>query len=193
MQKYTVLAGALVLISLLACSPQPSTTDQVPAADANAPAAMPAATDTTPPAANDDGAVLGTLVAVDQHEIDAAKQAMSKNVSAPVMAYARMMETQHGDNLTKSQSLGTPTETPDVQAMKAKGQTELDAMGQKTGKPYETAYVDAMIKGHGDVLTMIDSRLMPMTLSEPVKAHLTDTRATVDAHLQAAKALKAKM
>jgi predicted outer membrane protein len=157
-------------------------TEPAPAAEAS-PAAAPA---------TDDALALGLLAAVNEHEIAAAQQAESKKVSAPVLAYAQMMEKQHGDNLAKTKSLGSLAATPEVQAMKEKGKSDLEALGQKNGKDYETAYVDAMVSGHTEALALIDGRLLSLASAGPVKDHLTETRGHVATHLEEAKKLQAK-
>ncbi|MET0656135.1 MAG: DUF4142 domain-containing protein, partial [Pseudoxanthomonas sp.] len=82
--------------------------------------AAPAATPAT-----DDSLALGLLGAVNEHEIEAAQQAVSKQVSAPVLEYARMMEKEHGDNLAKTKTLGALATTSEVQAMQEKGKSDL--------------------------------------------------------------------
>ncbi len=143
------------------------------------------------PAMTGDSVVLGMLGAINQHEIDAAKQAEIKKVSAPVMAYAKKMVAEHGKNLEKTKSLGTLANDADIQKMKMTQKDDLAALGKKSGKAYEDAYVDAMVAGHTEVLATIDTKLMPMATSAAVKAHLTDTRAHVATHLDEAKALQA--
>jgi len=172
-------------------TPEPAgATPTTPAADTPAPPATPepAAADST----KDDSLALGLLAALNEHEITAAQQAQSKNVSAPVLAYAKMMEKQHGDNLAKTKTLGTLASTPEVQAMKDKGKSDLDALGQKSGKEYETAYVDAMVSGHTEALALIDGRLLSLASTGPVKDHLMKTRDHVVMHLEEAKKLQAK-
>lgn len=172
-------------------TPEPSSaTPTTPAADASAPPAPPEtpAVDST----KDDSLALGLLAALNEHEITAAQQAQSKNVSAPVLAYAKMMEKQHGDNLAKTKTLGSLASTPEVQAMKDKSKADLDALGQKSGKEYETTYVDAMISGHTEALALIDGRLLSLASTGPVKDHLMETRDHVVMHLEEARKLQAK-
>lgn len=146
-----------------------------------------AATEST----KDDSLALGLLAALNEHEIAAAQQAQSKNVSVPVLAYAKMMEQQHGDNLAKTKTLGSLASTPEVQAMKDKGKADLDALGKKNGKEYETAYVDAMVSGHTEALALIDGRLLTLASTGPVKDHLVETRDHVVMHLEEARKLQA--
>ncbi len=172
-------------------TPEPSAaTPTTPAPDASAPPATPepAAAEST----KDDSLALGLLAALNEHEITAAQQAQSKNVSAPVLAYAKMMEKEHGDNLAKTKTLGSLASTPEVQAMKDKGKSDLDMLGQKNGKEYETAYVDAMVSGHTEALALIDGRLLSLASTAPVKDHLMETRDHVVMHLEEARKLQAK-
>lgn len=142
--------------------------------------------------ATDDSLALGLLAALNEHEIAAAQQAESKKVSAPVLAYAQMMIKQHGENLAQTKALGTLASTPEVQAMKDKGKSDLDALGQKSGKDYEAAYLDAMVDGHTEALGLIDGRLLSLASAGPVKDHLIATRGHVVTHLEEAKKLQAK-
>lgn len=166
-------------------------TAAIPASDPTAP--MEANADGTAPAAtpaNDDALALGLLAAVDDHEIQAAQQAKSKEVSAAVMDYASMMEKQHTDNLVETKSLGALADTPEVQAMKEKGASDLAELGKLSGKEYEAAYVDAMVKGHAEVLALIDGRLLTLASPGPVRDHLTKSRDHVAMHLEAARKLQ---
>jgi predicted outer membrane protein len=168
-------------------APVPATdpTASVPAA-ADGDAASPAATPAT-----DDALALGLLAAVDDHEIQAAQQAMSKKVSAPVMDYARMMEKQHTDNLVETKALGALADTPEVQAMKEKAASDLAELGKKSGKDYESAYVAAMVSGHTEALALIDGRLLALASPGPVRDHFSKTREHVAMHLEAAQKLQA--
>ena len=172
-------------------TPEPNAaTPTTPAPDASAPPAIP-----EPAAANstkDDSLALGLLAALNEHEITVAQQAQSKNVSESVLAYAKMMEKQHGDNLAKTKTLGSLASTPEVQTMKDKGKSDLDMLAQKNSKEYENAYVDAMVSGHTEALALIDGRLLSLASTGPVKDHLMETRDHVVMHLEEAKKLQAK-
>ena len=174
-------------------TPEAAVTDEASAPPTNA-AAPAAGGDVAAPAATpatDDSLALGLLAAVNEHEIQAAQQAVSKQVSAPVLDYARMMEKEHGDNLAKTKTLGTLATTPEVQGMQEKGKNDLAELGKKSGKEYETAYVDAMVKGHTEALALIDGRLLSLASPGPVRDHLATTRDHVAMHLEAAQKLQA--
>ncbi len=172
-------------------TPEATTADTAPM-PATEPTA-PVAPETTPPApaATDDSLALGLLAVVNDQEIQAAQQAIAKKVSAPVMDYARMMEKEHTDNLVATKALGALGDTPEVQAMKEKGASDLAELGRKSGKDYETAYVEAMVKGHTEALALIDGRLLTLASVGPVRDHMAKTRDQVAMHLALAQKLQA--
>ncbi len=142
-----------------------------------------------------DAEVLSFVAAVDVNEILAASVAEKKKIGQPVMDYAKMLHTEHGDNMAKTLQLGqsikvTPSDTKAVDALKKKGAGELAMLIPLDGKDFETAYLDAMIKGHTKVLDMIDSKLLTTAKNDALKAHLTETRGHVAMHLEQAKKLK---
>lgn len=135
---------------------------------------------------------LAMLIAVNEHEIAAADQALAKNVTGKVRAYAEMMKTDHSRNLADTTGLGGAASTaPAVTGLRSKGENELRMLGAKSGKDYEQAYVEAMVKGHTEVLALIDGTLLPATTDANVRQHLTTTRTTVQRHLDEAKKLQA--
>ena len=105
------------------------------------------------------------------------------------------MVSDHGKNLTDTRRVARENKvslasTPDIRAMEAQGRSEEQALGKLSGAAYSTAYVDAMVKGHTEVLDKLDSKLIPGASDPEVVAHLKATREAVSMHLAAAKALK---
>ncbi|WP_369914784.1 DUF4142 domain-containing protein [Xanthomonas sp. NCPPB 3005] len=187
-------------------APAPAPTAQTPAASTEPTPVGGTATPTTLPvgeaspapegaarASSGDDIALGLLGAVDKNEIAAAKQAQEKKVTGAVLDYAQMMEKEHAENLEKTKALGTLAETPDVKQLETKGEQELTTLGQKSGKDYAAAYIDAMIAGHKDALQLIDTQMMAAASTEPVKAHLAETKTHVEQHLAKAEAIKKAM
>lgn len=142
-----------------------------------------------------DAEVLAFVNAVNVNEILAAAEAQKKKISGPVMDYAKMLQTEHGANMAKTNALGlsinvTPSITKAVDAEIKKGAGGLAMLVPMDGKDFESAYLDAMIKGHTDVLAMIDNQLMKTAKNDKLKSHLTETRGHVAMHLEQAKKLK---
>jgi len=145
-----------------------------------------------------DAEVLAFVNAVNVNEILAASGAQKKKISGPVMDYAKMLHTEHGANMAKTAKLGqsinvTPSITKAVDALMQKGAGELATLIPLDGKDFETAYIDAMIKGHTEVLEMIDGQLLKTAKNDALKAHLTETRGHVAMHLEEAKKIKGNL
>lgn len=174
-----------------------TTPDDTMPTDALPGEAMPA--DTMP--GDDDaarGAALGFLVVLNEHEIAAAEQAREKEVGDDVRAYADMLHEEHSANLAATRELAEANEVQidetdaDLEAQRAKGESELERLGELEGEAYETGFVEAMVKGHRDALATIDDRLMAAAAGGPAEQHLTTTRATIAKHLEDAEALQEK-
>lgn len=142
------------------------------------------------------GETLGFIVVVDEHEIAAAEQAREKEVGDDVRAYADMLHEEHTANLEATRELAESSGVQisrtgaDLDAQRAKGESELERLGELVGEAYETAFLEAMVKGHTDALATIDDRLMAASAGGPLEQHLTTTRATIAKHLEEARALQ---
>ncbi len=157
------------------------------------------------------GETLALVMAVDRHEVAMAEQAREKGVEGDVLAYADMLHTEHGANLDKDIQLAesislSPLDTEAVQAHKAKGEAEMERLAELEGEAYADAYVDAMVKGHTEVLEMLDERIGNTAtdgvapgataigggnVDQMFQQHLTATREAVASHLETGKALQA--
>ncbi|MBC7789174.1 MAG: DUF4142 domain-containing protein [Anaerolineae bacterium] len=146
--------------------------------------------------ARSDASVLATVIAVDLNEVLAAAEAGKKKISQPVLQYAKLLHEGHGENMVKTMKLGqeisvTPVITASVEQLQKKGAGGLATLVRLDGKPFERAYLAAMIKGHAEVVAMIDNQLLKSAENEAVKKHLIAARADVAGHLEKARALQA--
>lgn len=137
-----------------------------------------------------ENAALGVLNAINEHEIAAGEQAISKKVDGEVAAYARMMIEQHSENRTKTSALGADADAAQAQAQRRKGEQELASLAAQDGDAYRKAYIDAMVKGHTEALATLDGTLIPSAGRQDVKDHLATTRQHVAEHLEQAKRLQ---
>jgi len=133
---------------------------------------------------------LGVLNAINEHEIAAGKQALSKGVEGPVAAYAQMMIDQHTENRDKTSALSPESAAPDADAQRKKGEQALAMLDEKSGDAYSKAYVAAMVKDHTEALAALDSKLIPAAGRAEVTTHLAATREHVANHLAKAKQLE---
>ncbi len=145
-----------------------------------------------------DAEILAMVAAVDENHVLAGAEAAAKKTSPQVLEYARMLHVAHGKNAEATLKLGakikvTPIETARVDKMRVKGAGELAALVPLDGDRFGTAFMAGMIKGHTEVLAMIDSQLLTAAKHDLVKKHLTATRGHVAMHLEEAKKVQATM
>jgi len=145
-----------------------------------------------------DAEVLGFVGAINDNEILAAAAASQKKASPEVLDYAKMMHEEHGENLEQTLKLGeqigvTPMDTKAVDDLRVKGARELSTLLPLEGDEFGTAYIDAMIKSHKEVLNKIDTQFSAKANNEQIKKHLTDTRGHVATHLEEAMKIQAAM
>lgn len=143
------------------------------------------------------GAALAIVAAVDEHEIAAAEQARAKQVTGDVLEYANLLQREHAANLKAGEALNRgaagPADTVEAEARRTKGRAELAALDMKSGADYQNAYIDAMVKGHGEVLALLETRLIPSATDEQLRNFLTNSRDHVAMHLERAKSLQAAL
>lgn len=160
---------------------------------ADGPVPPPSLADGAPPSAGSaaERSALGALNAVNDHEIAAGQQALSKGVQGRVADYAKMMIDEHSESRQRTAALGADTGSADAGAQRDKGRQELDMLGASNGKEYEIAYIDAMVRGHAEALEALDVRFIPAAETEAAKAHLVQTRERVAQHLRTAQEIQA--
>jgi len=84
-------------------------------------------------------------------------------------------------------------DTKKTNALRKKGAGELAMIAPLEGEEFAAKYVDAMVKGHTEVLAMIDGELLKSAENAALKKHLTETREHVAMHLEQGKKLQAGM
>lgn len=141
-----------------------------------------------------DGEVIGFLVVLDQNEMAAAKDAMSKKVNPKVKAYAKMMWNDHNQNLKKTMKISkkinqAPLQNSQVASLQRSGKKMESNLSPLNDRNFEIAYIDAMVKGHEEALVIIDRNMGSVTNSD-LKQHLKSTRSHVQHHLNQAKKIQ---
>ncbi|ATD67297.1 hypothetical protein CNR27_07465 [Luteimonas chenhongjianii] len=82
------------------------------------------------------------------------------------------------------------TAHPDLAEMKRKHDAQREQLAQLEGQAFEKAWIEAMVMGHQEALTKLDSELIPSASDSRVRDHLQSTRAVIAAHLETARALQ---
>ena len=133
-------------------------------------------------------------VALTAHQIDIerGKLAQKKATTSEVKQFADQMVTDHTqgqkDVLALAKKLKIkPKESEITKALKSEAADKMLLLKKLSGADFEKTYIDAEVAYHEGVLAAIDQALLPGAKNEELKAALTNTRPTIDAHLQHAK------
>jgi len=144
-----------------------------------------------------DADLLAQLRTIDETEVRAAAAAQQKNVTGPVLRFAKMMEQDHGRDIEDiarlSDSLGlTLSDTTTVDQLRAHGEETMTKLAPLTGDDFGRAYISAMVNGHREALQMLDDSLKTVQ-SEEVRQHLSAVRDKVAQHLKEAEKLQGSL
>ena len=143
----------------------------------------------------DDEKILDIAHVANVGEIDQAKLALTRARDPRVKQYAKMMITHHtaaekqeADIVRKKSLNMIASKTSDMLQNDAK--TAYDVLKNKSGAAFDHAYVDAQVKQHAALLSLIDGRLTASATDAQVKSLVAGLRPTVVSHLDQAKALQ---
>ena len=144
-----------------------------------------------------DGEIIGLLMAADKNEIAVAKQALGKDLSPEVKAYAQMLESEHTEDFNKLEELSKTTSiTPPLTVgaqKRGRGTAMLLRLLPLNGKDYDKAFIDAMVKDHTEDLQEIDNDFIKNVKNPALKMQLDDTRSHIALHLNNAKQLQGSL
>lgn len=148
----------------------------------------------TEKATSSDSEIIAFMIVLNKNEIAAADLTKQKTVNKDIRNYADLMLKEHEKNLNDTEKLSKkqniePVDTKMVISLKDKGKKEMNTLTPLTNQAYETAYIDAMVKGHADALANIDSFLKEVKNSK-LKTHLEVTRKHVLHHLAKAEEIQ---
>jgi putative membrane protein len=199
-------AAAAAILSLAACN-KPSagnTTDNTELSAANpgqsapvnaAQDAMGAAVGATSAAtvgSHDTGAFVENAGEGNMYEIQAAQIAQQKSKSADVKAFAKMMVTDHTALANQLQPLITKAGKTAPTELDQRRKGFLDNLNAASPQDFDKVYVDQQVAAHEETLTLMKG--YAENGDDPgLKAAAEKTAPKVQAHLDKAKALEAKL
>jgi putative membrane protein len=145
-----------------------------------------------------DGQIVGIVGAVDAAEISAGKLALSHAAGAGARQFAEHMVTAHTEMDSKLMTVaGAQDITKAVSSLceKIKGENDAEAqtLASLSGSSFDRKYIEAQLKGHRDVLDLLDSKLVPTAQNPALKAALQEARGKVVEHLRMAKEAQASL
>lgn len=148
--------------------------------------------------APNDAQIAHIVVTANQVDVDAGKLAERRGSSAEVKAFGKQMVTDHsgvnGQATALAKKLGvTPEDNPTSRSLKEGGDRNVAALKALKGTAFDRAYVEHEVAYHEQVLQAIDQVLVPNAKNAELKALVVKVRPAIDAHLQHARMLQAKL
>jgi len=135
-----------------------------------------------------DEEIVDITASVDSAEIEQGKLAKSKAKNPQVKKFATHMVTQHtqakqkGAKLAKSAKL-TPEQGELSKQLQSKAETTLESLKAADAPGFDSAYMQAQVQQHQEVLDLLDRQLIPNAKNDDLKAQLKATREMVQQHL----------
>ena len=145
-----------------------------------------------------DAQIASIVVTANQVDIDAGKLAQKMSGNTEVKQFAERMVTDHTGVNKSAGELATrlkvtPQDNPTSQSLKAGGDSNLANLKGLKGAAFDKAYVDHEVAYHEQVLSAIDTTLIPGAKNEELKALIVKVRPAFVAHLEHAKMIQASL
>ena len=145
-----------------------------------------------------DAQIAQIVVTANNVDINGGKLAKSKASSQEVKAFAQRMITDHTGVNKQATALVTklhvkPEESATSKSLKDDGASMVARLKGLKGAAFDKAYIDNEVTYHQAVLDTIDKTLLPNASNAELKDLLVKTRPAIDAHLQHAKSIQAKL
>ena len=125
-------------------------------------------------------------------EVALAQLAKTKAQDTAVQHFADMMFADHGAANEKVKALAAERNVTLPAEPDAEKKKEADDLGKKTGKAFDKAYVDAMVKGHKETIDMFNGASGKVK-DAAVKTFVDNTIPTLEHHYMRIKDIKKGM
>ncbi len=160
---------------------------------AAAPTSQPAQT-----AGPSDAEIIHIAKTANDADIDGGNLAREKGQNEEVKSFANLMISDHtaanqaGTQVAQRASI-TPADNATSQQMMTGHQTAKQQLQAQSGAAFDKAYIAHEVDFHQNVLNALDQTLIPNAQNADLRNVLTQVRATVEAHLNRARDIQAKL
>jgi predicted outer membrane protein len=142
-----------------------------------------------------DEQIVSVLAAMDERSIELAKLASARSQSHFVQNYAAMVVAHRQDSQNKRQRFVERARMTPQPSETSLGQSEdmkkdYDALKGKSGKGFDTAFVDTVMENEREALQFIDDQALVAVKSAELKTLIENARASLDSDIKATKDLK---
>jgi putative membrane protein len=141
-----------------------------------------------------DPQIAQVMTIANQTEVTQGQIAALTAVTPQVQTFASSMVSEHGALLERQQALFrtlgiTPVDTSTSRGLQSESDALVDQLRSLRGINVDQVYMDAQVSQHAEVIDLIDSQLLPAVTAPELRAELVSMRATMSAHLDAARSL----
>jgi putative membrane protein len=140
---------------------------------------------------NDDKKFLTMALASNNYEIQAANLAIEKATNPQVKDYAKMMLEFHSKSAKELSSMMRAKGVEEKKELTGEEKANLDELRNKTGKEFDAAYSQQMVKSHRKAMSTYESSLKS-TKDADVKNHINASVPVIKKHLESAQKLQAQ-
>ena len=145
-----------------------------------------------------DAQILKVLSTANEGEVSVALVAKPSLQNSAAVSFAQMMISDHstadGQTLALVTSKQLAPERSDVSdALEVDTATVISKLSKTPAAAFDKVYMDSQVTMHQEVLSLIDTRLLPDASDADLKALLTTLRTSVAAHLTNAQTISASL
>lgn len=142
-----------------------------------------------------DPQIVAMLVAANNIDIDASKQALRKAKHADVIKYAQLMLQDHtAANKAMTETLAKLTIAPEAtdasKSLTSHGADTLAHLALLDGSAFDKAYIDNEVVLHNEVLKIANNELIPSATKQEIKNALSTTKPLLETHLAHAQRIQ---
>ena len=142
----------------------------------------------------DDAQILKVLSTANSGEVSVAQVAKPALKNSAAVSFAQMMIDEHGAANAQTLALVSskhlaPTPSEVSEALEVDTAAVIATLSKTAPAAFDKVYIGSQVTMHQQVLTLIDSRLIPDASDADLKALLSTLRTSVAAHLSAATAI----
>jgi predicted outer membrane protein len=135
-----------------------------------------------------DARVLHIVITANTGEVNVAQVAVTRATDPAVLSFAEEMVSEHGAAVTDANTLATeqtitPEDNPISQMLAAESAQAVTELTAVDAAEFDVAYMESQVAMHEDVLTLIETELLPAAENAALVEFIGDLQAHVEAHL----------
>jgi len=141
-----------------------------------------------------DAQIASVSLTANQGEVEQNMIAITRARRDDARAFATDMVAMHTAAIARENALSAsmmiiPQDNPVTQMLLSMSQQAVQSLNAASDDEFDAIYIRSQVQAHQQVLTLIDSTLLPQAQAQAMKAELTTMRSTVNDHLERVRGL----